>query len=1088
MPASGAETTIRLAVSGGQVVLEEFRRVGDAADRELKRVGDAGSGAGRGLDDAATGAEGMDRRGRAAFTNVSNQIQDFVVQVEGGQGVLRALGQQGPQAIEALAMAFPRLAVAAGGLATGVAAAPLLVSALSGVVSSVRDYGAEAEQQQKKTEALFKSFDVSAESASRLTASMAGLTAGQKALAGAGVAAEVDAQAKSVDQLNKQLDAFIARRTAFTQATPSLVTGEVGGRPDTSGGVVGSGAREPSLLTGEVGGVPADALPKQMADLAQTAQAAAPALDEVSRLAGEVKAKFAAYQADPATFHQLRESILELASSQGVGDEAARKQALEFVHLLDNTEAARKQLELFNAQQTLIADPTNTAARAILNQARAASEAAAALERYDLAGKRASVQQAADDIRKSGRPDAGQIAQDYVTGQNAALAAEQRQLQQQRDRQRLQDQGRSEAEAQRMVALAGSAAPVGDQRVQLTQKLKDLQADYNAGIQIEGGYKQRVADITGQIAKLDQQRADSVRSAREALLAQEGPTAALLAGEEKVAAARKPNAQGDVYLRNQAEAAQALSGYYRKYADQVAQEAAQHAAGLTEQERIQAEITALERAEVTHGEARVELEAKVVELRNQAAALQDRAVQQAQAANAQVEAGLGKDRARLALLQSRGTGDAQAAIDAAREAAGAAVQPLTEDQRKALGDAAEGIEAVRDSLRDEKVAAADATARWNLHEQAVKGLKTPADDYREAVARLDGELKTHSITQAEYNELLGREKDRLEQATLAEQKRQRQLEINKRLATGEPGSGEPLPRQIAAGAEAGGLEIMERYGNAARLTAAEVGNLFEQGTSELVDYLSGADVDAKAFFASIAKELAALAIRYAIVTGAAQLFQAVSGGGGGANAAQGAIVQSGDIMAAYTPSARGNVFGRGEVVPFAFGGGVVDRPTLFPMAGGRRGLMGEAGLEVILPAERDASGRVALPLPAGGDGRRRLVPLGRDASGRLGLAPPERDRDVTPFALGGMLGGGPAYAPPPAFATTPAAYPPDPGSAGPAGATVVRVDHRPTYVINGTGLTPDQLQGVLDAASAKSHAELMRHFRNRPDDRRKLAS
>src|SRR3954447_4729076 len=113
MAASGAETTIRLAVSGGSVVVEEFRRVGDAADRELKRVGDAGSGARRGLDDAATGAEGMDRRGRGGFTNVSNQIQDFVVQVEGGQGVLRALGQQGPQAIEALAMAFPHLAVGA---------------------------------------------------------------------------------------------------------------------------------------------------------------------------------------------------------------------------------------------------------------------------------------------------------------------------------------------------------------------------------------------------------------------------------------------------------------------------------------------------------------------------------------------------------------------------------------------------------------------------------------------------------------------------------------------------------------------------------------------------------------------------------------------------------------------------------------------------------------------------------------------------------------------------------------------------------------------------------------------------------------
>ena len=54
-------------------------------------------------------------------------------------------------------------------------------------------------------------------------------------------------------------------------------------------------------------------------------------------------------------------------------------------------------------------------------------------------------------------------------------------------------------------------------------------------------------------------------------------------------------------------------------------------------------------------------------------------------------------------------------------------------------------------------------------------------------------------------------------------------------------------------------------------------------------------------------------------------------------------------------SANGNVFGPGvggpSLTPFA-NGGVVTGPTLFPMSGGRTGLMGEAGMEGILPLKR----------------------------------------------------------------------------------------------------------------------------------------
>lgn len=63
-------------------------------------------------------------------------------------------------------------------------------------------------------------------------------------------------------------------------------------------------------------------------------------------------------------------------------------------------------------------------------------------------------------------------------------------------------------------------------------------------------------------------------------------------------------------------------------------------------------------------------------------------------------------------------------------------------------------------------------------------------------------------------------------------------------------------------------------------------------------------------------------------------------------------------------SAHGNVFDRGNVIPFARGG-LVDRPTLFPMARGM-GLMGEAGPEAVLPLRRTPAGD--LGVQAGGSG------------------------------------------------------------------------------------------------------------------------
>ena len=63
-------------------------------------------------------------------------------------------------------------------------------------------------------------------------------------------------------------------------------------------------------------------------------------------------------------------------------------------------------------------------------------------------------------------------------------------------------------------------------------------------------------------------------------------------------------------------------------------------------------------------------------------------------------------------------------------------------------------------------------------------------------------------------------------------------------------------------------------------------------------------------------------------------------------------------------SAQGNVFNGGNVQPFAFGG-IVDRPTAFPMGGGKTGLMGEAGMEAIMPLSRNAQGDLGVKTDGG---------------------------------------------------------------------------------------------------------------------------
>ena len=75
-------------------------------------------------------------------------------------------------------------------------------------------------------------------------------------------------------------------------------------------------------------------------------------------------------------------------------------------------------------------------------------------------------------------------------------------------------------------------------------------------------------------------------------------------------------------------------------------------------------------------------------------------------------------------------------------------------------------------------------------------------------------------------------------------------------------------------------------------------------------------------------------------------------------------------------NADGNAFVNGKVQKYAYGG-VVNRPTLFPMANGM-GLMGEAGAEAILPLRRGSNGKLGVQASGGGFGN---IVVNVDASG-----------------------------------------------------------------------------------------------------------
>jgi hypothetical protein len=143
----------------------------------------------------------------------------------------------------------------------------------------------------------------------------------------------------------------------------------------------------------------------------------------------------------------------------------------------------------------------------------------------------------------------------------------------------------------------------------------------------------------------------------------------------------------------------------------------------------------------------------------------------------------------------------------------------------------------------------------------------------------------------------------------------------------------------------------------------------------LTGIFSGATHNAREFFSSILQGIAELALQQAIASAIGSSKEGTGLAG---------------IVSGLFKAASGAALEDGRVVPFARGG-IVTRPTIFPMARGM-GLMGEAGPEAVMPLRRGADGKLGVAASAP---RIEIINnLGVQASARV-----ERGSDRTSIVL-----------------------------------------------------------------------------------------
>ena len=158
-----------------------------------------------------------------------------------------------------------------------------------------------------------------------------------------------------------------------------------------------------------------------------------------------------------------------------------------------------------------------------------------------------------------------------------------------------------------------------------------------------------------------------------------------------------------------------------------------------------------------------------------------------------------------------------------------------------------------------------------------------------------------------------------------------------------------------------------------------IGERVITGIDSMGDAFADLVVDGKASFAeltvSILKDIQKMIIK-------ALFFKAIMGVKNFLGFGDGGVVSAGNDVQGFggqqlMTAAKGQVMAKNKIVPYAYGG-IVSRPTIFPMANGV-GLMGEAGPEAIMPLRRNRRGK--LGVETSGATSNNVVNVSVDASG-----------------------------------------------------------------------------------------------------------
>lgn len=284
------------------------------------------------------------------------------------------------------------------------------------------------------------------------------------------------------------------------------------------------------------------------------------------------------------------------------------------------------------------------------------------------------------------------------------------------------------------------------------------------------------------------------------------------------------------------------------------------------------------------------------------------------------------------IARERENADTLALLDQAQQRLGISTEEITRLKTLAGQKAYEASEAG-------KADAAAVQEATRLYEAA----RTPLEEYERQLAAIARALEVNKINE--------------EQATKAREQAKTQLDR----ATEESAGAKRTAREL-------GLAFSSAFEDAV------------VGGKKLRDVIGGLGQDLLKVFirrqlTEPLLELFDTVVKSSGIGGSNGLFGGLLGGVG--NSIGGAIgrlfnpgtVLPGDPTGGLGPAflANGGVFSGGaQIVPFARGGSIVNRPTMFPITGGKVGLMGEAGPEAIMPLERGKDGKLGVRGGGGG--------------------------------------------------------------------------------------------------------------------------